>query len=259
MVAAGGVALAQEERAPVAVELVIAMDCSASVDRTEFDLQVAGLAAAFRDPDVQAAIAALKPLGVAVSVLQWGGEGETITVIPWTQLDTARDALAFSYVGSRMQRWYTTSTTSIKGAIEAAHASLEGNGYEGLRRTIDVSGDGRDNGSPGLAQARREAAATGIVINGLAIESEDRGLAAYYRSSVIAGDGAFVEGARNSQDFARAMRDKLLRELRPPEIMISVRVRDPPARPGSTIRGRAGFRYIPATGNGWADRSRTMA
>ncbi|CAN5443876.1 DUF1194 domain-containing protein [soil metagenome] len=217
LAAPAGAVATEERRTPVAVELVIAMDCSASVDREEFGLQVVGLSQAFADPDVQAAVAALKPLGVAVSVMQWGGSGEVKTVIPWAHLESGRDARAFAYVSGRIQRWYTTSITSISGAIEAGHASITGNAYEGLRRTIDVSGDGRDNGPLGLAEARQAAADDGIVINGLPIEEEDEGLTAYYRTSVIAGTGAFVEPARDSHDFVRAMRDKLLRELRPPE------------------------------------------
>ena len=68
-------ATAQETR--VAIELVLALDSSASVDRTEFQLQLDGLAQAFRDPEVLQAVDNLKPLGVAVAVLQWGAPGET--------------------------------------------------------------------------------------------------------------------------------------------------------------------------------------
>lgn len=201
----------------MAVELVLAIDCSASVDRREFELQVEGLAYAFRDPDVQAAVEALKPLGAAVSVLQWGGSGETKSVIPWTHLQSARDARAFAHLAGRMQRWQTTSVTSIATAIGASHAALDGNEFDGARRTIDVSGDGRDNGPPGLEDSRRAAIEADILINGLAIETEDTALSDYYGTSVIGGAGSFVETARDSSDFGRAMRDKLLRELRPPE------------------------------------------
>ncbi|MGQ0485867.1 MAG: DUF1194 domain-containing protein, partial [Hyphomicrobiales bacterium] len=39
----------------------------------------------------------------------------------------------------------------------------------------------------------------------------------YYRDRVITGAGSFVEPARGFEDFARAIREKLLRELRPLE------------------------------------------
>src|SRR5262245_53662753 len=83
---------------PVAVELVLALDSSASVDRQEFALQLNGLSAAFRDPDVLAAVESLKPLGAAVAVMQWGGEGESKTVIPWTRIADARDAKALAHL-----------------------------------------------------------------------------------------------------------------------------------------------------------------
>ena len=82
---------------------------------------------------------------------------------------------------------------------------------------IDVSGDGPDNGSANLDAARQDARMAGINVNGLAIESEDRTLRDYYRDRVIIGSDAFVEPADGFADFARAIKEKLLRELRPLE------------------------------------------
>ncbi len=41
------------------------------------------------------------------------------------------------------------------------------------------------------------------------------GLAAYYRSNVIIGTDSFIEPASDFGDYARAIREKLIRELRP--------------------------------------------
>jgi hypothetical protein len=202
---------------PVAVELVLALDSSASVDRNEFALQRDGLAWAFRDPEVIAAVESLKPLGAALSIIQWGGPGDTIVIVPWLRIESARDSKAFAHVISRMQRRQRSSVTSIRSAMADAKHLIESNEYEGVRRVIDISGDGIDNTSLDLQKVRSEVHDAGITINGLAIESEDTRLTAYYRDNVIVGAGSFVETARDFTDFARAIKEKLLRELRPIE------------------------------------------
>ncbi|MGQ0486683.1 MAG: DUF1194 domain-containing protein [Hyphomicrobiales bacterium] len=206
-----------QDKVPVAIELVLALDSSASVDRDEFQLQLDGLAAAFRDPDVLGAVDRLKPFGAAIAVIQWGGPGETRAVVPFTHLETSRDAKAFGFRIGLIRRWMRASTTSIATAIADSAALIAGNGFEGQRLVIDVSGDGPDNGSADLDAARRRARAAGITVNGLAIEAEDKTLLGYYRDRVITGAGSFVEPARGFEDFARAIREKLLRELRPLE------------------------------------------
>ena len=52
-------------------------------------------------------------------------------------------------------------------------------------------------------------------LNGLAIQSEDAGLAEYYRQNVIIGAESFVITATDFSDYGRAIKEKLLRELRP--------------------------------------------
>ncbi|MFO1123138.1 MAG: DUF1194 domain-containing protein [Hyphomicrobiales bacterium] len=209
---APGAARAQE---PVAIELVLALDSSASVDRREFDLQLEGLAQAFRDPDVLQAVENLRPLGAAVAVVQWGNPGESRLVLPFTRLVTPRDAKAFGFQIGLVRRWQWASATSIASALDDSRALLESNDFDGFRRVIDVSGDGRDNGGLDLDAARRRAESAGIAINGLPIMADDPGLDHYYAERVIAGASAFIEPARDFEDYVRAIREKLLRELRP--------------------------------------------
>jgi hypothetical protein len=200
---------------PVAVELVLALDASASVDAREFRLQLDGLAAALKDPDVGAAIDDLRPLGAAIAIVQWGGPKDTRIVIPFTHIASARDAKALGHLAGLIQRWHRASETSIAAAMRDGRLLIESNAFDGGRRVIDISGDGPDNGGIDLEWTRTQMGLAGITVNGLAIEQEERGLAAYYRDHVITGEGAFVETARDYEDFARAMREKLLRELRP--------------------------------------------
>jgi len=200
---------------PVAIELVLALDCSASVDSSEYALQLEGLAEAFRDPEVLAAVEGLKPLGAAIVVMQWGGPGESNVAVPWTHIAGARDAKAFAYLIGLIRRWQYASSTSIATAIRDGERLLDGNAFEGHRRVIDISGDGPDNSGFNLSALRARALKSGITINGLTIEGEEKGLGQYYEERVIGGVGAFVEKARDFEDFARAIKEKLLRELRP--------------------------------------------
>ena len=206
---------AQAGDTPVAVELVLALDASASVDRREFALQVEGLAAAFRHPDVQRAVEDLQPLGAAVAVVQWGGPGETHVVLPFTQLNGGRDSKAFGFRMALIHRFMWASATSIATGISDSAALIAGNEFDGQRKVIAVAGDGEDNGTADLEAARQSARAQGIIINGLPIMADSPDLADYYKQRVIIGPDSFVEPGRDFEDYARAIRAKLLKELRP--------------------------------------------
>jgi hypothetical protein len=207
-------ALAQG-KTPVVIELVLALDSSASVDGREFQLQNEGIALAFRHPEVLQAVENLKPFGAAIAIIQWGGPGETQVVLPFTHIENARDAKAFGFRISLVRRWMRASVTSLATGITDSTTLLETNAFDGQRKVIDVSGDGPDNSGDDLEGARKNALASGITINGLSIEAEEAGLHAYYRDHVIIGADSFAEPAQGFEDFARAIKEKLLRELRP--------------------------------------------
>jgi Protein of unknown function (DUF1194) len=204
-----------QSKTPVVIELVLALDSSASVDAREFQLQNEGIALAFRDPEVLQAVGNLKPFGAAIAIIQWGGAGETQVVLPFTHIESARDAKAFGFRVSLVRRWMRASSTSIATGIADAHALIESNAYDGQRKVIDVSGDGPDNSGLDLEGMRKKALASGITINGLSIEAEETGLHEYYLDHVIIGADSFAEPAEGFEDFARAIREKLLHELRP--------------------------------------------
>lgn len=205
----------QAEQVVVGVELVLALDTSASVSRADYTLQLQGIAAAFKDPDVLQAVEDLKPLGVAVAVMQWGGPGESRLIVPFTHIENAQQSQAFGFMVGRSYRLIGATSTSIVTAIEDGVALIESNGFDGQRKVVDVSGDGKDNSGLPLEPARAQAKSAGVVINGLAIEESEVGLADYYRENVIVGTDSFVERASGFDDFARAITQKLVRELRP--------------------------------------------
>ena len=204
---------AQEARQPVDLELVLAVDVSSSVDDDEYYLQMHGLAQAFRHPDVLAALRASASGGVAVALVQWSDSSKHAVAVDWMAVHDDASAAAFANAAVGAPRLIVGGQTSISGAIRFALRELETNAYEGARRTIDISGDGRANAGAPPERARRAAAAAGVTINGLAIRNEEPFVDTYFRNSVIAGEAAFLVVADDYDDFAAAMIEKLIREI----------------------------------------------
>lgn len=216
-----GPAAAQTAMTEVDVELVIAVDVSLSMDVQEQALQRDGYVRAFADPEVHRAIEGGLVGRVAVAYIEWAGVGETRVILDWTMIDGAEAALEFSAALaekplSRVRR------TSISSAIEFGTSLIEGNDYQGLRRVIDVSGDGANNQGALVDDMRDRAVQAGIVINGLPFVPDATGplgifdlpeLDIYYEDCVIGGPGAFSLPVRDKEDFAEGIRNKLLLEI----------------------------------------------
>jgi hypothetical protein len=198
---------------PVDLELVLAVDTSISVSRQEFTLQVAGLARAFRDPRVHAAIQAAGDRGVAISLVQWASHNDQFVAIGWTKIQDPESALRLSDDIAHMPRHFAGYGTAISSALRFCTDLFFGNGFEARRRIIDVSGDGSDNRGPMPSNRRDVAVSLGITINGLAIRNEEPNLEFYYHKHVIGGTGAFVMTADDYFDFADAIVVKLVREI----------------------------------------------
>jgi Ca-activated chloride channel family protein len=195
------------------IALVLAMDVSGSVDAGEYGLQVVGLAAALRDPEVQD----LATRGrAAMTVLQWSDVGQQVVSIPWTRIHDAGDARALAARVAAMPRAFERGETALGEAITAALAQ-----FPAVRDcaawVIDVSGDGIENAGFTVGRARAQAIRRGVTINGLAIEDHGpaQPLTQFYERWVVT-PGGFVETARGHQDFARAIHRKLIRELATP-------------------------------------------
>jgi len=196
----------------VAVELVLAVDVSSSVSDAEFDLQMRGIAAGFRDSKVVDAIERT-PGGVAVLLMQWSGQTRQQVSGGWFRLQAAADAYGYAALVETFPREIGGGPTAIGTAVDKAVAELDANAYFGARQVIDVSGDGIANEGISPPYAVQRAVDRGITVNGLAVANEEPNLANYYRHGVIGGPGAFVIGIDDYTDFAAAMRRKLLAEI----------------------------------------------
>lgn len=198
------------------LELVLAVDASGSVDDEEYALQLSGIAAGFRDPDVRKAIRSGPAKAIAVNLLVWAEPQVPKDTTGWFIVSSDGDAENFARLVETFPR-RQTGATAIGEGIASAVRSIATNGIAAAREVVDVSGDGRETVGRDFTvlvdQARAMAVARGVVINGLAIQNEVGDLAEYYRENLQVGPESFVMAARDYQDFAEAMRLKLLREI----------------------------------------------
>ena len=192
---------------------MLALDASSSVDRREYTEQVSGLAAALIAPEVEAAFLS-SPQPVALAAYEWSGQWNQRVLLDWRLIRSGEDLLAAAGDLGRTTRGATGFPTAIGAALGYGAGMLrEAPACE--RQTIDLSGDGMNNHGFPPPLAYRHFPLGGVTVNALAIggAAELDELVAYFRSEVIKGPGAFVETARDHDDFERAMRRKLEREV----------------------------------------------
>ena len=209
---------------PVDLLLVLAADVSRSVDSQKFQLQREGYAAALANPRVLDAIQSGRRGRIGVLFLEWSGFGNQKVVIDWMVIDGPKSGQAFGDRLLESPRSFA-DRTSISGGIDAAVAQIARAPFDATRRAIDVSGDGTNNAGRDIGQARDEALALGITINGLVILSETPlpwnpehtnppgGLAKYYRDNVTGGPGSFVLEAKDFNSFGEAIVKKMIAEI----------------------------------------------
>ncbi len=207
---------AQPAEQAVDLALVLAVDASGSVDESEFALQLAGIAAGFRDAAVRGAIKSGPEKRIAVALLVWADHQVPKDSTGWFLLASDEEIESFALTVETFAR-HQNGATGIGEGLAAALRAIETSGFTARRRVVDVSGDGRETPAREyvvlLPQARVMAYAQGVTVNGLAIINEDPELLSYYENAVQAGPGSFSLPATSYEDFAEAMRRKLLREI----------------------------------------------
>ena len=245
-----GVALAQTA---VDLELVIAVDVSLSMDLDEQRLQRDGYVAALRDPEVHKAITSGPNGRITVTYMEWAGPPTQQVVIPWTMIDGAQAARAFA---DRLEATPITRArmTSISSALQYSGRLFESSGAKGIRRVIDVSGDGPNNAGVPVVPVRDDLVAKGIVINGLPIMLKlAQGffdlaeLDLYYTDCVIGGTGSFMIPIKERSEFQTATRRKLLLEIagyQPPARLIRVQASPPAERFDCLVGEKQWQRYM---------------
>jgi Protein of unknown function (DUF1194) len=229
--------VAGSEQPSVDVELVLAVDVSYSMDPGELLLQREGYAEAIVSNEFLQALKAGPNRRLALVYVEWSGPNDQKIIVPWRLIDSHESAAAVAAeIAKAPVR--TGSRTSISGAINFALPLFDVDPYRGLRRVIDVSGDGVNNDGSPVTIARDAALARGITINGLPIMLEGRlpsqmdidDLDLYYEDCVIGGSGSFMVTIRSRDGFKEAIRTKLVLEVAggvPRDRIVSVTEREP--------------------------------
>lgn len=198
------------------INLVMAIDCSYSVNTKEFQLQVDGIANALISPEIIQSIESGEFGRIGIYIFQWSGPNIQEVVIPWTLIDTAEDAYRVAGRLLSTPRLTSEGVTAMGNAINFGARALAQAPFWSERRVVDVQADGTATWSRGIPiqHARNSAVEQGIIINGLPILNEVPYLHHYFENHVIGGAGSFIEIAENYQSFSKAIKRKLLREIR---------------------------------------------
>lgn len=198
--------------------LLLALDVSSSVDAAEDQLQRGGLVSALISPEVQAAFFAVDS-PVALGVFEWSGRYNQEVVLDWVLIDSPATLLAAAETIAASKRSHNEFPTAMGYAL-AYGSEMLARAPNCLQKTIDMAGDGQNNEGFGPRIAYREFAFDDITVNGLVVEATeltaDSMLIEFYRNEVLLGPGAFLEVANGFEDYERAIRRKLEREVRPP-------------------------------------------
>jgi hypothetical protein len=231
---------ADKEATPsVDIELILAVDVSYSMDMDELAIQREGYAQAIISKEFLQALKSGPTGKIAVTYFEWAASSDQKIIIPWRVIDgpETADAVANEIMKTPIRR---ASRTSISGAINFAMPLFDENPHRGLRRVIDISGDGPNNNGAPVTIARDAALEKGIVINGLPIMVKEPSYSTmdidnldyYYEDCVVGGPGSFVITIKDRDKFKEAIRTKLLMEVagRTPERPV-VRVADKDKEP----------------------------
>jgi len=210
----------KEATASVDVELILAVDVSYSMDMDELAIQREGYAQAIVSKEFLQALKTGPNGKISVTYFEWAASSDQKIIIPWRIIDgpETADAVANEIMKTPIRR---ASRTSISGAISFAMPLFDENPHRGLRRVIDISGDGPNNNGPTVTIARDAALEKGIVINGLPIMVKEPSYSTmdidnldhYYEDCVIGGPGSFVVTIKDRDKFKEAIRTKLLLEV----------------------------------------------
>lgn len=205
---------------PVDVELVLGVDVSYSMDPDEQALQREGYQQALTSTEFMRALREGMHAKIAITYFEWASNYDQRIVVPWRLISGPESAAAVAEEIGRAS-YRRASRTSISGALAFAKPLFDTSGYRGIRRVIDISGDGPNNQGALVAPTRDEVVAAGITINGLPIVlkrsrwsmMDIENLDVYYEDCVIGGPGAFVVPILDRAKFKEAIRHKLVQEV----------------------------------------------
>ncbi len=228
---------ARETTPSVDIELILAVDVSYSMDMDELAIQREGYAQALVSKDFLQALKTGPNGKISITYFEWAASTDQKIIVPWRVIDGPElaDAVSAEIMRTPVRR---ASRTSISGAINFAMPLFDEDPHRGIRRVIDISGDGPNNNGTPVQLARETALGKGIIINGLPIMVKEPSFSTmdienldwYYEDCVIGGPGSFVVSIRDREKFKEAIRTKLVLEVAgrmPERTVVPVADREP--------------------------------
>lgn len=205
---------ASAQQTQVDIELAFLVDASGSIDEAETRLQRQGYVDALKNPKVQNSITGGLTGGIAVAYIEFAAEGCSRLSVPWTRIHDLASAEAFGQRILAAPLIYCPGGNAIGDALSFAGHSIENNDFKGIRRVIDISGDGPNTVGSSVEFARDRIVAAGVTINGLVIHRPSMpNLDAYFRNAITGGPGSFVIKADDRASFAEAILKKMILEI----------------------------------------------
>jgi hypothetical protein len=205
---------------PVDVELILAVDVSLSMSPAELAIQRDGYIDALTHETVINAIKDGLHGRIAIAYVEWAGAHVQHIVVPWTLIADEEDARR---VAEQLTLHPPNSArrTSITGMLHFASDMFAESEFTGMRRVVDVSGDGPNNQGGPVVEARDMLVEQGITINGLPLMTSGgyssvydiTYLDRYYAECVVGGPASFMIPVNEWSQFAEAVRRKLVLEL----------------------------------------------
>ena len=215
--------------------LVLALDVSSSVDGPERQLQREGLARALTAPEVvQGFLAGDDP--VALYAFEWSDQSLQHPLLPgWQTVRSEADLvrIAALLVDGSYRSPDRTHVRTATGTALAHAAMMLAQIPNCAAHTINVSSDGTNNDGMKPRHVYAALPFESITVNALIIappgaDNGSRGdwlryrryshLVSWFQHEVLHGPRAFWVSAESFEDFERAMRIKLLRELELPPV-----------------------------------------
>ena len=210
----GSAALAGPTRGAEVLDLalILAIDCSLSVDDYDYRLQLRGTGQAMIDSALLQIIQRGANKVIAVSAFLWSSPNAQQLVVPWRVLHDGGETMAVADEILGAKRKIDAGSTATGNALAFAEKLMLG-APPALRRVVDVSTNGHANMGDPVIPIRDRMVQNGITINGLAVTDKEPNLVAYMQREVTGGDGSFVIPADNYNAYTLAIRLKLFREI----------------------------------------------
>jgi hypothetical protein len=225
--AAAALPLRAEPNTKVDKRLILASDISGSVNSERYAMQIEGYVNALQHAAVIDAIQVGRHKAIALMAVDWATD--QFVRVPWTTIDGLPAMRAFC----RQLRAFPRQTapcgagfsaqgrTSISGAIRFSAQQFPAAEDDDAERIIDISGDGVNNSGPSLEEARADALARRITINGLPIVAEvvcpnfrrRDDVVEHYKTQVVGGPRHLLVPAHGFEQFERAIHYKLVQEI----------------------------------------------